>query len=457
MEFRVLGPLEVLVDDRLVPLPRRKHRSLLAVLLIHAREPLSRDRLVDDLWGEHPPAAARGALHNYVSQLRRVIGAERIVRDPAGYALDVDDDQLDLGRFRPLVRESRAALATAERARKAREALALWRGPPLPDLVYEPFAALELPLLEEERLSVYKELLDAELELGRHGAILDEIDALVRSNPYDERLRRQLMLALYRAGRQADALEVFRDARQMLVDELGIEPGRELRSLERGILVQDAALDLRTGPMEGDAPSRKTVTILFAGLPEPPAGLDAEALHARQQRFHDSRKAAAEYHGGTVEGAGSSRWLPSAFPLRTRTIPPSGPRGCGAREDGERRSEGQGSKPGRRTSRHRPPGARVSGEVVTTRPADSSSGAPGEITSAKTVRLVREAAGRACRSSEIRRETSVSTRRSRGARRRRRPPVRYAADRAAGRTRRTPAELRRGARRAPVPGSDGGG
>ena len=392
MEFRVLGPLEVLVDDRLVPLPRRKHRSLLAVLLIHAREPLSRDRLVDDLWGEHPPAAARGALHNYVSQLRRVIGAERIVRDPAGYALDVDDDQLDLGRFRRLVRESRDAIEMAERARKAREALALWRGPPLPDLVYEPFAALELPLLEEERLSVYKELLDAELELGRHGAILDEIDALVRSNPYDERLRRQLMLALYRAGRQADALEVFRNARQLLVDELGIEPGRELRALEREILEQDPALDRPSTRPEGDAPSRKTVTILFAGLPEPQAGLDPEALHARQQRFHDSVKAAVEYHGGTIERAGELAMAIFGVPVANEDDSLRAVRAAVATEKTANAEAKLGIDTGEVYVAAQRDGTRVSGDAVTIARRLEQRASPGEVLlGAKTVRLVRHA------------------------------------------------------------------
>jgi DNA-binding SARP family transcriptional activator len=392
MKFRVLGPLEILAGERLVALPRRKHRALLAVLLIHAREPRSRDRLVDDLWGERAPANARGALHNYVSQLRAVIGAEWIVRDPAGYVLDVDDEQFDLGRFRRLVREARAVTDTGERARKAREALALWRGPPLPDLVYEPFAALELPLLEEERLSAYKELLDAELDLGRHGSVIDEIDALVRSNPYDERLRRQLMLALYRAGRQADALEVFRDARQMLVDELGIEPGRELRSLERGILEQDPAIEVPGGPPRGDAPSRKTVTILFAGLPEPQAALDPEALHARQRQFHDSVKAAVEYHGGIVERAGELAMAIFGVPAANEDDSLRAVRAAVALEKASNADAKLGIDTGEVYVEAERDGTRVSGDAMTTARRLEQRASPGEILlGAKTVRLVREA------------------------------------------------------------------
>lgn len=392
MEFRVLGPLEILVDGRLVPIPRRKHRSLLAVLLMHAREPRSRDRLVDDLWGENPPATARGALQNYVSQLRGLLGAQRIVTDPAGYALDVDDDQLDLGRFRRLVQESRDATAAAERSRKAREALALWRGPPLPDLVYEPFAVLELPLLEEERLSVYKELLDAELELGRHESIVDEIEALVASNRYDERLRRQLMLALYRAGRQADALEVFRAARQLLVDELGIEPGRELRALEREILEQDPSLDLPSAPLQADAPSRKTVTILFAGLPESRAGTDPEALHLRQRRFHDSVKAAVEYHGGTVERTGELAMAIFGVPAANEDDSLRAVRAALATQKTANAEAKLGIDTGEVFVAGDRDGTSVSGDAVTIARRLEQLASPGEILlGANTVRLVRDA------------------------------------------------------------------
>jgi DNA-binding SARP family transcriptional activator len=303
MEIRVLGPLEVVDGDRVVPVPRHKQRALLAVLALHAGEPHSVDSLVDDLWGEHAPVNARAALQNYVSQLRVVLGAERIVRRPAGYVLDVASDDVDLGRFRRLAEQARAATDIAARVSAARAALALWRGPPLPELVYEPFAGPALPPLEDERLSLYEDLVDAELSLGRHTQVLDEIEALLGVHPYDERLWQQLMVALYRSGRQADALEAFTKARRLFA-ELGLDPGPELRRRQRLILEQSSELDLPDLPASVLEPVRKTVTVLFAGLPEPSGEIDAEALHARHAEFTACVKTAVQYHGGTVERLG---------------------------------------------------------------------------------------------------------------------------------------------------------
>ena len=306
MHFRVLGSLEVLSGDRLVPIARRKQRELLALLILHAPEPVSADRLVDELWPDDVPATARGSLHNYVSQLRGILGAESIVTRGAGYALDVEPDQIDIRRFRRLAGEARLASVQADRVARAREALSLWRGPALSDLAYEPFAVLEQSLLEDERLGVYRDLFDAELELGAHARVLDEIEALVHTSPYDERLRRQLMLALYRDGRQADALAAYQEARRVLVDDLGLEPGRELRSLHESILNQSAELDLAPRHRERLAPVRKTVTVVSAGLHDEGASLDPEALHLRRGELYAGVKAAADYHGGVVERAGDA-------------------------------------------------------------------------------------------------------------------------------------------------------
>jgi DNA-binding SARP family transcriptional activator len=300
MEIRLLGPLEVVGGDGVVLLPRRKQQALLAVLALHVNEPLSADRLVEDIWGDRPPATARGALQNYVSQLRGVFGADRIARRPAGYVLVLDEECVDVVRFRRMAAQARATTDVGDRAATARAALALWRGPALPELAYEPFAAFELPPLEDERRDLHADLIDAELALGRHAYLVEEIEALVEASPYDERLRRQLMLALYRAGRQAEALAVYQDVRRVLVDELGIDPSRELRVLEQQILAQDTALDIESPRLPAVEPVRRTVTVLLAGLPEPPEAIDAEELNAREARLFEQVRGAAEYHGGTA-------------------------------------------------------------------------------------------------------------------------------------------------------------
>ena len=247
-----------------VDLPRRKHRALLAALLLHAPEPVSPDRLIEELWGESPPRTARDALQNYVSLLRKALGADVLVTRDAGYVLAITPEQVDLGRFERLSAEGRTATDVAERAAKLREALELWRGPPLADLAFEPFAALEIARLEELRLAAREDLLDAELELGRHADLVPELERLIEDHRFDERLRGQLMLALYRAGRQVEALEAYQAARHVLDEELGLEPGTPLRELEQAILRHDPALD----GTRAAAPtaSRRTVTVLFATL-----------------------------------------------------------------------------------------------------------------------------------------------------------------------------------------------
>jgi DNA-binding SARP family transcriptional activator len=246
VKFRILGPLDVTNDAGPIALDAPKQRALLGVLLLHPNETVSSERLIDELWGERPPATATKVLQTYVSQLRRVVGAETIGTRPPGYVLRIDEGALDATDFRRLVGEARELAASGDHGvarRRFGEALALWRGPPLADVAFESFARNETERLEEERLGALMDLIDSELALGRHQEIVPELELLTRQHPLRERLRLQLMLALYRSGRQADALAVYQDARKTLVEELGIDPGRELQDLERAILTHDAALD----------------------------------------------------------------------------------------------------------------------------------------------------------------------------------------------------------------------
>src|SRR5919109_222578 len=246
VEFRILGPLEAEQDGRLVPLGGRKQRALLALLLLHADAVVPRDRLIDEIWGDEPPETARTVLQVYISQLRKALGGERIETRAPGYRVRTEPDALDLERFERLVAEGRDALAggDAERSAEAlREALALWRGTPLAELGEVPFAQRECLRLEELRLTALEERVEADLQVGRHARLVPELETLVREHPLRERPRGQLMLALYRCGRQADALEVYRSGRRLLDEELGLEPDAELQRLERAILNHDPWLE----------------------------------------------------------------------------------------------------------------------------------------------------------------------------------------------------------------------
>jgi DNA-binding SARP family transcriptional activator/tetratricopeptide (TPR) repeat protein len=300
LSVSVLGPVEVRDGERLLALPRRQHRLLLALLAVRAGELLRTDVLIEELWGGRPPRAARAALHNNVSQLRQKLGAEVIERREVGYLLRLAPEQIDLLRFERLAEEARSAGSAEERAAKLRAALALWRGPAFADLAYEPFAVAEAQRLEELRLAAREDLVDAELDLGRHGDLVPELETLVLEHPFRERLVGQLMLALYRAGRQADALKAYREARAVLLEELGLEPGVQLRELEQAILRQDPALDLRAvlPPVEE---RRKTVTILLCELEYVPAEIDPERLRRRTVRALAEAQAAIQLHGGSVE------------------------------------------------------------------------------------------------------------------------------------------------------------
>jgi DNA-binding SARP family transcriptional activator len=317
LEVRLLGQLEVVDGEHVLTPQRQKPRALLAALALRAGRPVSKGVLVGDLWGEEPPRRATEALENYVSQVRKQLGRDAIATLPAGYALDIPPEQIDVVRFERLLAEARGA-RPEQRAELVRSALVLFRGPPLADLALEPFAQTEIGRLEELALTAREDLVDAELALGRHVDVVPELEVLIAANPYRERLRAQLMLALYRSGRQADALETFQEARRMLVDELGIDPGDELQDLERAILRQDESLRAPARverevpaielPPPARRPARKVVTILVSELVDP-AGpmerLDPELLRTVLDRYLPAARDAVERHGGAfTEAAG---------------------------------------------------------------------------------------------------------------------------------------------------------
>ena len=250
-----------------------RQRSVLAILLLHAGEVVSADRLIDELWGERPPADAATALQQHVSRLRRQLGPHDVlVTRPPGYVVRLEEGRLDLARFRALGTAGRRQLEEGraeEAARTLRSALELWRGRPLADLENEAFAREVIAELEDERLDTLEARVDADLALGRHAELVGELRSLVRLHPLRERLRGQLMLALYRSGRQADALEVFSQTRRTLVEELGLEPGPELRALQQAILAHDAELEaparrFRRGPRSVLGAAAAAVALLAA-------------------------------------------------------------------------------------------------------------------------------------------------------------------------------------------------
>jgi DNA-binding SARP family transcriptional activator/uncharacterized protein HemY len=270
MEFRILGPVEVWDGSKRLALAGSKPRALLAVLLLHANQVVSTDQLVDELWGEAPPPTARNLVQGYVSRLRQALHRSRhgsatlpmLVTRPSGYLLHVEPGELDLDCFEGLTADARRATADGDLERAAARwhaALALWRGPPLAGAASKALQRTAVPRLEEARLVALEERLEVDLRLGRHAELVGELEALVAAHPDRERLRRQLMLALYRSGRLAEALAVYRSTRQFLVEELGVEPSRALQELERAILLADPALEpalpaANAGPHEKVSP-----------------------------------------------------------------------------------------------------------------------------------------------------------------------------------------------------------
>jgi DNA-binding SARP family transcriptional activator len=246
VEFLVLGPLEARVDGRALPLGGPKQRALLALLVLNRNEVVSRDRLIDSLWGERAPESAQRSLDTYVSRLRSLLGGDRIERRPPGYRLRVVPGELDFERFEALLERGRAAAAADDPAAagdRLEAALALWRGRALADLASEPPLQMEAERLEERRLLALEGRIDAQLALGRGPELVGELEQLVSEHPFEQRLLGQLMLSLYRAHRPADALAAYQAFRHRFAEEVGLEPSAELRALERRILEQDATLE----------------------------------------------------------------------------------------------------------------------------------------------------------------------------------------------------------------------
>jgi DNA-binding SARP family transcriptional activator len=303
MDFGILGPLVALDGARDVAPRRVKARALLALLLLHANERVATDRILEALWGEDPPATADKALQGHVSALRKLLGSSRIRTEGGSYRLVVEAGELDRDRFMAAMETARGTVDPRERSRHLADALALWRGDPLADLAAERFAGPDIAHLDELRLAAQEERAEAELELGRHAELVPELTSLVERHPMTEGLRARLMLALYRSGRQSEALRVYRDGRRLLADELGIDPGSELRLLERRILDQDPALTPPRAAEPRPAPprqERKTVTVLVAEVAAA-SGLDPEDLERSVGPLLASVRAAIERHGGTAE------------------------------------------------------------------------------------------------------------------------------------------------------------
>jgi predicted ATPase/DNA-binding SARP family transcriptional activator len=267
LEFRILGPLEVVADGSSLALGGEKQRAVLAVLLLNANEVVSSERLIEQVWGEQQPESAATALQVYVSRLRKLLEPDRakgeasrvLVTRPPGYLLSLEESELDLARFQRLAGQARSALGANDPEQACAlfaEALSVWRGPPLADLGFETFGQVEIPRLEELRLSCLEERIEAELACGRHAELVGELEALVREHPLRERVRGQLILALYRSGRQAEALDAYQSARDTMVEELGIDPSPELQTLHKQILNQDEALAAPQRPRQRGATVR---------------------------------------------------------------------------------------------------------------------------------------------------------------------------------------------------------
>jgi DNA-binding SARP family transcriptional activator/tetratricopeptide (TPR) repeat protein len=340
VEFRILGPLEAYRDGRSL-LPRgSRQQALLASLLLHPNQVVSSARLIDDLWGDEPPETAAKMVHIYVSELRKLLepdsvaeGAWRVLVTRApGYMLRIEPDQLDANRFAQLIDQARVALADARPEAASAlldEALALWRGPPLAEFADRPFLRIEAARLEELRLAAVEDRIDASLALAGGATLVGELEAFVAAHPLRERPRRQLMLALYRSGRQAEALEVYKKTRELLIEELGIEPSRALHELERAILRQDPSLDppqpasgvagadeaiVAPAPTE-PAEVRKTVSVVVADLISLGKQLDPEALRRVMPQVFGEVSSALERHGGHTERiAGQALMAVFGFP-----------------------------------------------------------------------------------------------------------------------------------------------
>ena len=322
MEFRILGPLEVLENSRPLALGRLKERIVLAVLLLHANEFVSRERLIDELWGTSPPATARKAVNVYISKLRQTLtrnGHDPIATAEGGYRLGVDPDLLDAERLRSLIAQARSCIADGDSdpaSQLLQEALALWRGPTLAGIPLESFGRDEVVQLDELRLAALMDRIDCDLALGRHEQVLGELNLLVREHPVRERLRAQQMLALYRADRQADALDVYAEARQTLVDDLGIEPCEALQRLQQAILRHDPSLETPEGTaaVNGLPPSTAAPT------PTPTVGVEDSAP---RRRFRPRRLQLAVAGLVVLAASAAAAILSSSTAATPRVVPNS--------------------------------------------------------------------------------------------------------------------------------------
>jgi DNA-binding SARP family transcriptional activator len=284
-DFRILGPLEVSGENGRLPLGGQKQRAVLAVLLLEANRVVSVDRLLDSVWGEHPPRTAPTSLQNFVSQLRKLLGPDVLETRAPGYRLNVPSGALDAERFRAAVDAARS-LDPDERSAQLRDALALFRGPPLADFTFEAFAQADIARLEELRLTTLESRVEADLEAGRHADLVGELEPLVEEHPLRERLRGQLILALYRSGRQAEALETYQGARRALVEELGIDPSPALQQLHASILRQEAGLDTTSSTPAPEDHFAAVMKAILDGRLVPVLGADvAELASSLAQRF----------------------------------------------------------------------------------------------------------------------------------------------------------------------------
>ncbi len=347
MEFRLLGPVEAVRDGSVVAIGGAKPRGLLALLLLHANEVVSRDVLIEALWPERAPGTAGHSLDIQISRLRKSFEPDELVLTRSGgYVLEVEPEQIDAHRFERLLDEGKRANAAgrhSEALAALDQALGLWRGAPLADLGYEEFARAEVERLEELRLVATEERLDAELALGRHDTAVPELDALTAKHPLRERLRGQLMLALYRSGRHAEALRVYTDTRRRLLDELGIEPSQQLRDLEQAILRQDPELER---PRPAVAARRRWVAVPAVALA---AAATAVVVGLTQGGTESARALAAADSNVFLSASGGeiARSVPvrntelvrfgagSALErlLRRRAAPDRSPQRKGARDD----------------------------------------------------------------------------------------------------------------------------
>src|SRR6266540_371912 len=342
-DFRLLGPLEVAEAGERLALPAGQPRALLARLLLDANRALSADVLVDSIWGEAPPPSARKVLQAYVSQLRKVLGGDRIETHAAGYVVRVRPPELDLARFEALTEAAQTAAEPARRSSLLADALSLWRGPPLAEFRDEPFAAVAARRLGDLRISALEQRVEADLELGRHERVVPELEALVAQEPLRERPRSQLMVALYRSGRQAEALACYRDARRRIVEELGVEPSNGLQEVERAILRQDPALDLTAkarGALRGPVVAtsavllelllplctggRELLLVVVADAAQVPsvAACDVALAHWPAEGFAANAPVVVPFGGGREEWAALElgAWLARAHGLPLRLL-----------------------------------------------------------------------------------------------------------------------------------------